>query len=209
MSRNPRENLFSETRTRKMLTCTFYMTATKDGHREVGIASPIWHVERERGRRVQNTTRWCQRSKHPFGGTWMKPPSRGTHTAPLAPPRATLHNTGSLGPHCAPMVILVRATTRLWAPEAIVLVAKPKATSGFQNLLARSALHTSTAVQQQKPGVGAGGRVAQELRPYATIVPAAERLVVIGDVHGDIGEACFMCIMYKSCAFGVLRALRS
>lgn len=36
--------------------------------------------------------------------------------------------------------------------------------------------------------MGGGKRVAQELRPYATVVPAAERLVVIGDVHGDIGE---------------------
>ncbi|CAM9164780.1 unnamed protein product [Scytosiphon promiscuus] len=82
------------------------------------------------------------------------------------------------------MVVLVRAAARLWAPQAIVLVAQPKATSSFHNLLARSALHTSTAVQQQKPG--GGGRVAQELRPYATVVPAAERLVVIGDVHGDM-----------------------
>lgn len=27
-----------------------------------------------------------------------------------------------------------------------------------------------------------------ELRPYQTVVPEAKRLVVIGDVHGDIGE---------------------
>lgn len=26
-----------------------------------------------------------------------------------------------------------------------------------------------------------------ELRPYRTVVPEAKRLVVIGDVHGDIG----------------------
>lgn len=88
------------------------------------------------------------------------------------------------------MVILVRATTRLWAPQAQYLVAQPRAISSFQHLLSSSALHTSTAVKQQGPSasVGGGRRVAQELRPYATVVPAAERLVVIGDVHGDIGE---------------------
>lgn len=88
------------------------------------------------------------------------------------------------------MVILMRATTRLWAPQALVLAAQPRAVSSFQHLLSSSALHTSTAVQQQRPSasVGGGKRVAQELRPYATVVPAAERLVVIGDVHGDIGK---------------------
>lgn len=87
------------------------------------------------------------------------------------------------------MVILVRATTRLWAPQALVLAAQPRATSSFQNLLAKSALHTSAAAaaQQRSPG-GVGGTAVRELRPYATVVPAAERLVVIGDVHGDIGE---------------------
>lgn len=88
------------------------------------------------------------------------------------------------------MVILVRATTRLWAPQAQYFVAQPRAVSSFQHLLASSSLHTSTAVRQQGPSASAvgGKRVAQELRPYATVVPAAERLVVIGDVHGDIGE---------------------
>lgn len=28
-----------------------------------------------------------------------------------------------------------------------------------------------------------------EYRPYKTLVPAAERLVVVGDVHGDIGAS--------------------
>lgn len=92
-----------------------------------------------------------------------------------------------------PMVILVRATARLWAPQALVLATQPRVSSSFQ--LSRSALHTSAAVrqqQQQRPGPAGGGggkkRAVQELRPYATVVPAAERLVVIGDVHGDIGE---------------------
>lgn len=36
-----------------------------------------------------------------------------------------------------------------------------------------------------------------ELRPYQTVVPEAKRLVVIGDVHGDIGERCFLCSRFK------------
>ncbi|CBJ28039.1 calcineurin-like phosphoesterase family protein [Ectocarpus siliculosus] len=85
------------------------------------------------------------------------------------------------------MVILVRATTRLWAPQALVLAAQPRPTSSFQNLLAKSALHTSAvAAAQQRSSGGVGGTAVRELRPYATVVPAAERLVVIGDVHGDI-----------------------
>lgn len=36
-----------------------------------------------------------------------------------------------------------------------------------------------------------------ELRPYQTVVPEAKRLVVIGDVHGDIGEICFLFSGFK------------
>ncbi len=111
------------------------------------------------------------------------PPNRDVSLWPSALDRFSL----------VPMVILVRATTRLWAPQALVLATQLRASSSFQ--LSRSALHTSAAARQQQqqgagPAGGEGGkkRAVQELRPYATVVPAAERLVVIGDVHGDIGE---------------------
>lgn len=43
-------------------------------------------------------------------------------------------------------------------------------------------------------GLADGGRLGAkaELRRYRTVVPAPERLVVVGDVHGDIGAVWSM-----------------
>lgn len=97
------------------------------------------------------------------------------------------------------MVALVRAAARLCAQPVHVLLAPPRLATTFQqHVVPRSTLdayrHSAVALHR---GLGSSSRPTRdtgkrldagaELRPYRTVVPAADRLVVIGDVHGDIG----------------------
>lgn len=105
------------------------------------------------------------------------------------------------------MVALARAgasTARIWVQQAHAPVSNPRFAFRFfhqqESRSHRSSLHTSAASwqqQQQQQGDGSGTDASDvgkrleagaALRPYRTVVPAADRLIVIGDVHGDVGE---------------------
>lgn len=98
------------------------------------------------------------------------------------------------------MVVLVRAAARLCVqPVHALLAPSIIATTFQQHVLPRSttlhafrhppaALHRGLGSSSAPTGdTGKRLDAGAELRPYKTVVPAADRLVVIGDVHGDIG----------------------
>lgn len=86
---------------------------------------------------------------------------------------------------------------RTWGPQALLLI-QPRlginlSRSFFQTsrFEAVRQVHQKATLSGVAGGLGHGpGRLGPgaELRPYKTVVPAVERLVVIGDVHGDIGD---------------------
>lgn len=108
------------------------------------------------------------------------------------------------------MVVMVRAAGRLCAQPVHALLAPPRLATTFQqHVLPTSTLHAYRipAVARHR-GLGSSSRSTRdtgkrldtgtELRPYRTVVPAADRLVVIGDVHGDIGTCRFCLLTYRS-----------
>ena len=89
----------------------------------------------------------------------------------------------------------VATAARAWGNQGLLLVQ-----SKFGTALSRSFFQASTpgsAVYGFPRGVSgvasvdfSTGRLGAgaDLRPYRTVAPAVERIVVIGDVHGDIGD---------------------
>ena len=108
------------------------------------------------------------------------------------------------------MVVLVRAAARLCAQPVHALLASPRLATTFQqHVVPRSTLHANripAAALHRGLGSSSGPtrdtgkrlEAGTELRPYRTVVPAADRLVVIGDVHGDIGTFRFCSLTYRS-----------
>ena len=96
------------------------------------------------------------------------------------------------------MVVLLRAAARLCfhpvhvllAPSRLAASHQQHALSSLHKRIPATGLHRTLASSSGQ-GLDSGKRLdaGAELRPYRTVVPAPDRLVVIGDVHGDIG-AC-------------------
>lgn len=91
----------------------------------------------------------------------------------------------------------IATAVRTWRPQALLPI-QPRFGINLSRSIFYSSkfeasrqLHQKTSLSGIAGGVGRGpGRLdpGAELRPYKTVVPAVERLVVIGDVHGDIGD---------------------